>query len=157
MPFQSSGVLLQSWLWAKWMQGSKTWIRAPLCKEPIYTIVPIAFRMIFSLGGHCSKRRAFASLEAPHTLLKLEAFWVKLFYFSSADVYYFARHTSPRDGLKHLYANSIRSPWNRNLQGLRLLLRLPLSLLRMECSSFAIRLVICLTSEVFTRLCAWPA
>jgi hypothetical protein len=33
-------------------------------------------------------------------------------YFSSADVYYFAvkgRRTSPRDGLKHSYANSIRS------------------------------------------------
>jgi hypothetical protein len=59
----------------------KTLIRAPVCKSLIYTIVSIASRMIFSLEGHCSKRRAFASFEAPYTLLKLEAFRAKLFIF----------------------------------------------------------------------------
>jgi hypothetical protein len=36
---------------AKWMQGSKTLISASVCKSLIYTIVPIASRMIFFLEG----------------------------------------------------------------------------------------------------------
>jgi len=60
------------------------------------------------------------------------------------------RRTTPGDGLKHLYANSIRSPCNRNLQGRRLLLRLPVEILGSRCCRISRKFVLVEFSAVYS-------